>query len=203
MYYIIIILYSQYFIPFLNNATLHNMNVYLFQRVLATGVLLLQITIVFGVIILISKKDSKTRQHLQTYAMHYGLAIAVASLLGSLTLSEVYLLDPCKWCWIQRIFHYPQIIIFSIGILKKDANAWLYSIWLAGIGFTASMYQIMVQFSPAVAQTAICSTNPSVTSCSKILSMEYGFITIPVMSATLYLAIIVLYLLRNKKNKAN
>jgi|AntAceMinimDraft_6_1070360.scaffolds.fasta_scaffold32119_2 disulfide bond formation protein DsbB len=176
------------------------MNVYLFQRVLATGVLILQIAIVCGVIILVSKKDSKIRHHLETYVMHYGLTVAVASLLGSLALSEIYLLEPCKWCWIQRIFHYPQIIIFSIAILKKDSQAWLYVIWLAGIGLAASLYQILIQFSPTIAKTALCSTNPSVASCSKILSIEYGFITIPVMSATLYLAIILLYFLR-KKNK--
>jgi len=131
--------------------------------------------------------------------MKYGLVIALAALLGSLTLSEIYLLDPCKWCWIQRIFHYPQIVIFTIGIWKKDANAWLYTIWLAGIGFVASIYQILIQFSPTIAQTALCSTNPSAESCSKILSLEYGYITVPVMSATLFLAIIVLYFIVQQK----
>ncbi len=180
-----------------------HMNVYLFQHILATGVLLLQIALVILGALIILKKENALTRHIRNYAFHYGLGIAVGALLGSLTLSEIYMLEPCKWCWIQRIFHYPQIIIFGIGIWKKDPQAWLYSIWLSVIGFIASLYQILIQFSPTVAKTAVCSTNPSVASCSDILSLEYGYITIPVMSATLYLALIVLYLIsRQKKNQA-
>ena len=175
-----------------------NMNVYLYQRILGTGVLLLQIAIVVVLLLAIMKKDSAIKAHLQEYGMRYGLAIGIFALLGSLGLSEVYLLEPCRLCWFQRIFHYPQIILFAVAIKAKDLKVWSYSIWLAGIGLVISLYQILIQFSPTIAQSSLCSTNPSVASCSDILSMEYGFITIPVMSATLYLAMIVLYKYRKK-----
>ena len=160
--------------------------------------MLLHIAIVVIVLMIISKKDSIIKKHLREYGMQYALGIGVLALLGSLGLSEIYHLEPCKLCWVQRIFHYPQIIIFAVALKFKDLRAWTYSIWLSGIGLAISLYQILIQFSPTIAQSSLCSTNPSVASCSKILSMEFGYITIPVMSATLYLALIILYKYRKK-----
>ena len=42
--------------------------------------------------------------------------------IGSLYLSEIRNLEPCKLCWFERIFLFPLVLIFFITWLKKDQN---------------------------------------------------------------------------------
>ena len=175
------------------------MNAYLYQYIIATPILVLHVVLTVIIIIMLLKKDSGLRRHFQKYGMTYGLIAALAAMIGSLGFSEGFAYEPCKLCWIQRIFHYPHVILFAVALKYKDAQVWTYSVWLAGIGFSVAMYQVLMQFNPGLSLLEICSIIPAAPSCSDILIQAYGYITIPVMSATLFFALILLYLFQNKK----
>ncbi|MCI5050690.1 MAG: disulfide bond formation protein B [Candidatus Pacebacteria bacterium] len=175
------------------------MHPYLYQTIIATPILTLHIII--GIIILLAlfKKDTFLKTHFQKYGMVYALVVAIASIVGSLGFSEGYAFAPCKLCWIQRIFHYPQAFIFAIALYYKDTRAWTYSIWLSIVGALFAGYQVLIQFSPSLAESSFCNIVPAAESCSDILIQAYGYISIPVMSLTLFVCLIILFLYQRKK----
>lgn len=175
------------------------MNVYLYQYILATGIVALQVILAIIIFLMIIKKDTKIRKHFQKHGMKYALVAVSAALIGSLGFSELYAYEPCKLCWVQRIFHYPQLILFAVALRYKDSRVWTYSIWLSVLGILVGVYQIMMQFSPTLAVIEICNIIPAAADCSDILIQAYGYVSIPVMSVTLYAALIVLYYLQKKR----
>lgn len=175
------------------------MNAYLYQYIIATPIMILHAVLALIIILMIVKKDSDIKKHFQKHGMVYGLVIGIAAMIGSLGFSEGYAYAPCKLCWIQRIFHYPQVFLFAIALYYKDTRIWTYSIWLSVIGFIVAGYQVLIQFNPVLAQSSVCSIVPAAESCSDILIQAYGYISIPVMSLTLFTCLIVLYIFQQKK----
>jgi disulfide bond formation protein DsbB len=175
------------------------MNAYLYQFVIATPIMILHAVLAVIIILMIIKKDSGIRKHFQKYGMIYGLVVALAAMIGSLGFSEGYAYTPCKLCWIQRIFHYPQVLLFAIALYYKDTRVWTYSIWLSVIGFIIAGYQVLIQFNPTLAKSSVCSIVPAAESCSDILTQSYGYISIPVMSLTLFICLIILFIYQQKK----
>src|SRR3989338_7126816 len=86
------------------------------------------------------------------------LALVVAALAtsGSLFYSEVAGFAPCKLCWFQRIFMYPQVILLAAALWLKDENIVYYSSWLAGFGLAIAAYHYLLQVN--VAPVLSCST---------------------------------------------
>lgn len=175
------------------------MNVYLYQYILGLGMLALQVILAIVIILMVTKKDAWLRTHIQRHGMKYALAVIIASIIGSLGFSEIYLYEPCKLCWVQRIFHYPQLILFAVALKYRDARVWTYSIWLSVIGIAIGIYQVLMQFYPKLAPIEVCSVDPNAADCGEVLVKVFGYMSIPVMSVTLFAALIVLYLLQKKR----
>ncbi|MBI63601.1 MAG: disulfide bond formation protein B [Chloroflexi bacterium] len=95
--------------------------------------------------------------------------------IGSLYLSEVRNLEPCKLCWFERIFLFPLVLIFFITWLKKDRNGMIISIPFILIGSLISLYHYLQQIFPT-------SESCEVVSCSSPYIWELGFISIPLMA---------------------
>lgn len=170
---------------------------------LAFGTLLFLIGIVAGLLLFVisffaQKKSAigKLSKLLGDNAMGIGLIIASFATISSLFLSEVAGFPPCKLCWYQRIFMYPQVIVLGVGLLYNDLKARLMALILSIIGALVAMYHILVQFFPASFK---CSDE--IANCSLKSFTYYGFITIPVMSLTAFLAIIVVLLFSFKKSR--
>lgn len=128
------------------------------------------------------------------YALHIGAFIASSALVGSLFLSNSIGFDPCELCWLQRIFIYPQVLLFAIALYKKDEAVVDYSLSLSFVGFFIALYQSYVQWGgdsllPCTAEGA---------ECSKIFFIEFGYITIPVMSLTAFAYLILLMYVRKR-----
>src|SRR5690606_20062530 len=150
------------------------------------------------IFLMIIKKDGPLRKHFQKHGMKYALVAVSAALVGSLGFSEFYAYEPCKLCWVQRIFHYPQVILFALALKHNDARVWTYSIWLSTIGIIVGIYQVIMQFFPSFAPLEVCTIVPAAADCSDILIQVFGYVSIPVMSVTLYAALIVLYFMQKK-----
>lgn len=103
-----------------------------------------------AILLLISYKTQppfwdKLSKHFKTHGIRYGLAIATLATLGSLWLSEISGIPPCRLCWFQRIAMYPLIVVLGVGALKKRSQARLMGLILSGIGFIIAGYHYLVQ----------------------------------------------------------
>jgi disulfide bond formation protein DsbB len=128
---------------------------------------------------------SKTLKYLAKNALIFAFVVSLTATLGSLFYSEVAGYEPCKLCWIQRIFMYPQPILLALGLAKKDRSLADYILTLSFIGAPISAYHYFLQINPSV--TAPCSTVGYSISCSKTFVLQLGYITIPMMALTAFL----------------
>jgi disulfide bond formation protein DsbB len=118
-------------------------------------------------------------------ALSGGLAVALASTLGSLGYSEVYNMEPCVLCWYQRIAMYPLVLVFGLAIVFADGRAFRYAASLAGVGATLSIIHLIEQWTPA--DIGACALGVP---CSVRYVEEFGFVTIPFMALAGFLAIL-------------
>jgi disulfide bond formation protein DsbB len=129
-------------------------------------------------------------------AILFSFLAALAATGGSLFYSNVAGFAPCLLCWWQRVFLYPQTILLFVAFLKKDQWMRLYSIILSSIGLLISIYNVFVQFGG----TDILNCDVSGVSCQHIYFLEYGYVTIPIMSLTIF-ALILLFMLSPNPGK--
>lgn len=115
------------------------------------------------------------------YALWLGFGVSTVAIIGSLIYSNVIGFAPCTLCWWQRIFIYPQAVLFLVAIIKKDRGIFDYVLPLTICAFLISLYQSYVNLggSSVLPCTAVGGE------CSKVYVLEFGYITIPLMSLTL------------------
>ena len=128
----------------------------------------------------------------------FGLIVSMVATLGSLFYSEILKYPPCILCWWQRIFMYPQFLIFGFALINKDNKIFNYSILLSLIGGGISLYHYLIQ--RGVLQTSSCDVVGYSSSCSETFFLSYGYITIPMMALTAFILLIFLGL-NMKSNK--
>lgn len=124
---------------------------------------------------------------LQKYGLLLAFFVASAATAGSLYYSEIANFPPCKLCWWQRIFMFPQVIILGISLIKKDQSIKKYIIILSLAGFLVALYQYLLPYLPT---TSGCSAE--IISCAKQYVNYFGFVTIPFLSALAFLLILLL-----------
>ncbi|WP_348946320.1 disulfide bond formation protein B [Chitinibacter sp. FCG-7] len=115
--------------------------------------------------------------------------IAAVSTLGSLFFSEVMAMPPCVLCWYQRIFMYPLLFIFSVGLFPFDVRCTRYAMPLAIGGWLFALYHTLLYkgFIPENLQP--CSQGIS---CADMKLDLFGFITIPLLSLVAFSILIAL-----------
>lgn len=174
--------------------------------VLSWGTLIVQIIIVVGALMLaavILEHPNARLHHISRkageHALLIGLVVSLLSILASLFYSNVIGFQPCELCWWQRIFIYPQFILFAVALYNEKVNkisdrlVFLYSLVFSLIGAGIGIFQYYGQmFNPDA--LALCGLQGE--SCSKIFFVSFGYITIPMMSLTAYLILILLYFFR-------
>ena len=85
----------------------------------------------------------------------FGFAAALLMTLASLYLSEVRHFLPCRFCWFQRIFAYPNVIVLGWAAFRRDVKAWAPALTLAGIGLAFSTYHILID-TGVVSESSSC-----------------------------------------------
>jgi len=107
--------------------------------------------------------------------LFYCFLLSLIGTLGSLYLSDIKNLEPCKYCWFERILLFPLVIIFFISWIKKEAFGILISIPFIILGLALSMYHYSIQLFPA-------DDTCDIVNCSSPYIWELGFISIPLMA---------------------
>ncbi len=123
--------------------------------------------------------------------------IALVAVLGSLFFGGVMGLKPCVLCWYQRIFIYPLVVLFLVGMFPLDRSVVRYTLPIAVIGWGFAIYHYLLYSGYIPEGLQPCSEDLP---CTKINLELMGFITIPMLSILSYTAIIVLLLIfRNRR----
>lgn len=131
----------------------------------------------------------RSKERLKEYYLPISLFIASAATAGSLYMSNVLGWTPCKLCWYQRIFMYPLILVLGVGLVFSDENVRDYAIPLALLGFPIAFYHSLHQ---RFEQFGSAGCSITAVSCSTEYTFWFGYITIPVMAATAFAAVLVL-----------
>jgi len=136
-----------------------------------------------------SKKIKKYLALVAKYSLPIVFLFSLIAVILSLFYSEIIGLEPCKLCWWQRIFIYPQAIIYGLAIWrKKEKSAAEYGLVLAIIALLIGIYQYSLQIStlinPIDPLITDCAVNTLETSCASTYILAYGYITMPLMSIT-------------------
>lgn len=151
-----------------------------------------QLLSVFFLVLLLAKGSRLTavRERIGSHALLLMLIVALLATLGSLFFSDIAGWTPCKLCWYQRIFMYPQVVLLAIALWKRDKQIALYILALSLIGMAIATLHYSEQV-----QLALNPLNPDLSkpcdqtgvSCARTPVFEFGYITIPMMALTAFL----------------
>lgn len=149
-------------------------------------------TIVLVIFRMVMGPNSHILHMMRRHALVIGFIIGLSAIAGSLTYSNIYMLAPCLFCWWQRIFLYPQIVLFAVALYRHGRTSaagydiFHYSTPLAIVGSCISLYHVFLQ-QGVIASTGACLQNG--VSCTTIDISIFGFLTIPMMALILGVAL--------------
>lgn len=175
------------------------MNIDQVNTIISILVLAAQVIIVVLLFYFIFLRKSKLKlfEFISRNAILLAFFVALVATIGSLYYSNIIGITPCELCWFQRVFIYPQLIIFGLAWLKKDKRFIDYSLALIGIGTLISLYHNYIYYN--VQSSNFCSIeNP----CTQQYFLGFDYITLP-LSALTSLILMGLLLLINTKVSLN
>lgn len=146
---------------------------------------------------LLPSRYNKTLSALiKKHSLSFILIISLLASIGSLFYSEIIGFEPCKLCWWQRIFMYPQVILLSLALIKKESSVIKYSLTMSIFGLFISAYHYLIQigFAPSLS----CDATGASASCSQNFVLKFGYISIPLMSFSAFLLIFLIALKRRQ-----
>lgn len=121
-------------------------------------------------------------------ALAGAFVVALLATLGSLYFSEIAHFEPCRLCWYQRIAMYPLVVILGLAARRGDAGVVRYGLALAAIGAVIAGYHYALEWLPSL-DSGVCSLG---TPCTLVWFREFGFISLPYLSLSAFLLIVVL-----------
>ena len=168
------------------------------NQIISLGAIGMQLVALFLVVNLLffRKRTNKTLIFFKQYTFVITFLIAFSSTLLSLFYSDVVGFPPCELCWINRIFIYPQVILYGMELYKRDKAIVDQAMALASLSALTSIFHVYIEHGGA--STLACATGgPATVSCATLYVYEFGYITIPLMALTA--AVFTLLLLINYK----
>ena len=154
------------------------------------------IAVVGAIVIVIAARSSEAaaRQRdaildsIRDYELWIAFGVALVATVGSLYLSEVEHLVPCRLCWFQRIFMYPLVVVLGVAAWKRDTQIRLTAAILATIGGLISVYHYLIQRFPSLESGSCDPTAP----CSAAYIWQWDFVSIPYMAGSAFALILTL-----------
>ena len=127
------------------------------------------------------------RTTISPFALAVAWLVSMIATAGSLYLSGIAHLVPCRLCWYQRIAMYPLVLLLGIAVFRDDRyTAKRYLIPVAAVGLPISIYHYQLERFPN--QTAfVCSPEAP---CSVPAVNVWGFDSVPFMAMAAFMLII-------------
>jgi disulfide bond formation protein DsbB len=137
---------------------------------------------------------ARLRDGVTPFALQIAWIVAVLATFGSLFLQFFENLDPCLFCWFQRICMYPLSLLLGIAAFRGDIQvAKRYFIGLSLVGAGLAIYHYQLEHVPN--EVSVCGTAASDVPCNIAVINIFGFITVPFLSMAAFLLITTLLLL--------
>src|SRR3989344_3185671 len=172
----------------MNIVTVHYLNMFL-----GICAIILQILSVSALFVLFLRpKENKFLGFIDKHYLTLGFILSLFASLFSLVYSEIIGFLPCVLCWYQRIFLFPLVFIFGSAIWHRDRKIVKYTLPLLCIGFLISVYQNFFYY---FGNGSSIPCDASGVSCYQRLISEFGgYISIPMLALTSFLALITVLL---------
>lgn len=133
--------------------------------------------------------------YIKKNALNLYLTLLVTATIGSLYYSEIAKYTPCKLCWWQRLFIFPQLIVGFISKSKKSiqsADVWNYLTWMTGLAMFFSLVHNYVYYF-GKENSVTCD---AAASCKAFYIYLYDLVTIPFMALGLLFSLVTIILVR-------
>lgn len=125
------------------------------------------------------------------WGLWVSLLIVLAGTILSLVYSEYFGIIPCGLCWVQRIFLYPQLVLFALAAWKRDHYIADYSIVLSVLGGAVALYQHYLQMGGT--STLPCPASGA-GDCAKRFLFEFDYVTFPLVAFSSFALLFVIML---------
>lgn len=132
-------------------------------------------------------------------ALLFSFLVSAIAMSGSLYFSEVAKYTPCLLCWYQRIAMYPLVAVQGVSLFKKRIHIWDHVLVLSIIGIVIAGYHYLLQI--GIVPPPSCSELGYASACSDRFTLNFGYITISMMSFTAFGLIIASALLGKRYGK--
>ncbi len=164
------------------------------------GTLFIHIAIIIlGIIWLAGKKDFFVFNFLKQKGMLLAYLLSLAGMLGSLYYSEIAGYAPCVLCWYQRIFMYATVFILGLAIFRGgDKSVLPYAKILIVVGGLISVYHNALFLPMFRSVDTTCSPFSNV-SCTENYFTAFGYINIPSIALTSFVALFILLKFAGRK----
>ena len=165
---------------------------------MAVGTVVLDIAIVVFALALLNRSSrTKLVSFVGSNAMLLVVLLSVLSIAGTLLMQYAGGLNPCIFCWWQRIFMYPIGIIAVVAFIKnvRFADIADYAIVMSFLGGAIALYQHLLQILPQGALIPCDATDD----CAIRTIFYFNFVTIPWMALTVFVAILLIALVARRQ----
>jgi disulfide bond formation protein DsbB len=170
------------------NAPMNNETFELFFAMLSVALLAGTVVVLIARLLAGSQAwAASTIAAFRPFALPLAAAVTTTCLLGSLYFSEIVNYKPCRLCWFQRTMMYPLAIILIIAALRKDWKVKFYAVPLAAIGAVIALYHWLLERFPNI-ESGVCDVEVP---CEFVWFELFGFVTLPFMALTAFVAVIV------------
>lgn len=119
-----------------------------------------------------------------------GFLVTVFGTAMTLVYSDLFGFTPCDLCWWQRIFLYPQVVLFGMAAWKRDVYIIDYALVLSIFGFGVALYHHLLQMFPDALPCPATGV-----SCAQRIIFELNYVTFPMMAVALFGFLIILSLI--------
>ena len=145
---------------------------------------------VVGIAVLVSpsgrRLGTRVVDAIGPYARPTAAAVAVVTVLGSLSYSELAGFLPCELCWYQRIVMYPLALLLVVGVLRRDKAVFWYAAPFVVIGVPLALYHWLVERVSWFTSSTACS---AFVSCNIPYFEKLGYVTLAFMDLSSFLLI--------------
>lgn len=156
------------------------------------------LVVVFYAVVAIGSKWSENLENLKSqfnayingYEMLFGSLVAGGAMLGSLYLSEIANLPPCRMCWYQRFAMYPTAIVLGFAAWRNYPKVRIPVMITVVVGAAIAIYHYLIQWFPSLEGTSCSITVPCTTAWFRV----FGFISIPYMALSAFAFVFVMML---------
>jgi disulfide bond formation protein DsbB len=167
-------------------------------QIFSLGAILIIIKVLLLIILDTLRVKYPFKDTVSKYRLELLFLISLMGTVGSLLLSIYFKLEACELCWYQRMFLFVIPIIATIALIKKDVSARIYIYYLALIGLSIATYHSLLQSKIFASDSVFCNPLAAV-NCAVPSFTYFGFVTVPVISFSVFLLISYLAYAPNKK----